>query len=69
MSREEIFNNRKNKFLSIGRNRDFISRPTNSSNLTINEHFIDKLKNKIFEKKQILVTIILLFLILSLYFL
>jgi len=69
MSREEIFNDRKNKFLSIGRSRGFINRPTNSSNLSINENFIDKLKNKILKNKKILFGIILTFLILSLYFL
>ncbi|MDA9597460.1 acetyl-CoA carboxylase carboxyltransferase subunit alpha [Candidatus Pelagibacter sp.] len=69
MSREEILNDRKNKFLTIGRNRDFINRPTDSSNLTINENFIDKLKNKILEKKKILFYTIPLFLILFLFFL
>ena len=69
MSGEEILNDRKNKFLSIGRNKDFISRPTSSSNLTFNENLIDRLKNKIFEKRKILFGIISLFLILSLYFL
>ena len=69
MSREEIFDDRKNKFLSIGRSHGFINRPTNSSNLSINENFIDKLKNKIFKNKKILFGIILIFLILSLYFL
>ena len=61
MSREEILNDRKNKFLSIGRSRGFINRPTNSNNLSINENFIDKIKNKILEKKKLLIS--------SLYFL
>jgi acetyl-CoA carboxylase carboxyl transferase subunit alpha len=69
MSREEIFDDRKNKFLSIGRSRGFINRPTNSSNLSINENFIDKLKNKIFKNKKTLFGIILILLMLSLYFL
>jgi len=69
MSREEIFDDRKNKFLSIGRSRGFINRPTNSSNLSIDENFIDKLKNKIFKNKKFLFGIILILLIVSLYFL
>ena len=69
MSREEILNDRKNKFLSIGRSRGFINRPTNSNNLSINENFIDKIKNKILEKKKVLLGIVLLLLISSLYFL
>ena len=69
MSREEIFNDRKNKFLSIGRSRGFMNKPTNFNNLTVNENFIDKIKNKIFEKKKILFVIILSLLIISLYFL
>jgi len=69
MSREEIFDDRKNKFLSIGRSRGFINRPTNSRNLSINENFIDKLKNKIFKNKKTLFGIILILLMLSLYFL
>ena len=69
MSREEIFNDRKNRFLSIGRSRGFINRPTNSSNLSIKENFIDKLKNNFFKNKKILFTVISILLILFLYFL
>ena len=69
MSREEILNDRKNKFLSIGRSRGFISRPTNSSNLSINESYIDKIKNNISKNKKTLFTIVSIILILSLYFL
>ncbi len=69
MSREEILNDRKNKFLSIGRSRGFISRPANSNNLSINENFIDKIKNNIFKNKRTLFVIVSILLILSLYFL
>ena len=69
MSREEILNDRKNKFLSIGRNRGFINRPTNSNNLTINENFIDKLKNNILKNKKYFFVFASILLILSLYFL
>ena len=69
MSRDEILNDRKNKFLSIGRTRGFINRPTKINNLTMNENFMDNLKNKIFKKKKILVTFILFLLMLLFYFL
>ena len=69
MSREEILNDRKNKFLSIGRTRGFINRPTKINNLTMNENFMDNLKNKILKKKKILVTFILILLMLLFYFL
>ena len=59
----------KKKFLSIGRSYGFINRPTNSTNLSINQNFIDKLKNKIFRDKKILFGFISIFLLMILYFL
>ena len=69
MSREKIFDERKNKFLSIGRNRGFINKTSNPSNLSINENFVDKIKNKIYENRKTVSGIILALLVLSLYFL
>ncbi len=69
MSREEIFDDRKKKFLSIGRSYGFINKPTNTTNLSINQNFIDKLKNKIFRDKKILFGFISIFLLLTVYFL
>ncbi len=47
LSSEEIFNERKNKFLKIGRNRGFISNSNDLSTLTIKTNKIDEiLKSK-----------------------
>ena len=57
MSPDEIFNNRKNKFLKIGRNKGFITNPEDLSSLSVPN-------NKIYEivksKKLIIVTSIIL---------
>jgi len=60
MSRDEIIDHRKNKFLSIGRNKGFISRPTDSKTLTMQQNFIDNLKIKILKNKNILIIISIL---------
>jgi acetyl-CoA carboxylase carboxyl transferase subunit alpha len=43
MSSEEIFNQRKNKFLKIGRNKGFISNPQNLSSLEENKNKLQKI--------------------------
>ena len=51
VSQNEILNQRKNKFLKIGRSKGFISNPENLSDLTIKKHNFDQLlnsKNKIY---------------------
>jgi len=48
MTPEEIFNQRKNKFLRIGRGKGFISNPENLSTLDINKNYL----NEFFKKKQ-----------------
>ena len=72
MSKEEIFNHRKNKFLSIGRTKGFISQSADTQTLSMKSNFIDNLKVKIFKNKNqliiiiatlILITFILLFII------
>jgi len=49
MSGEEIFNHRKNKFLSIGRTKGFVSQPDNLSVLNMQKNkltsFIEKFFN------------------------
>ena len=51
LSSEEIMNERKNKFLKIGRNQGFISRSEDFNTLTIkNNNF-----NKILKSKKVLV--------------
>ena len=50
MSSEEIFDNRKNKFLKIGRNKGFIAETENLSSLRFNENRL----NEIFKSKKII---------------
>ena len=54
MSREEVISHRKNKFLSIGRSRGFISRSKSSETLVMKESFLDSLKVKINKNKNYL---------------
>ncbi len=61
MSGEEIFNDRKNKFLRIGRNKGFIENLDDLSSLKIKNNNFDKLQNY---KKFIIPTIGLILLIL-----
>ena len=64
MSRDEIINLRKNKFLKIGRNKGFISNPENLSSLKSSESTIQEfIKTK---KKQILIGGLILILMVSL---
>ena len=53
MSAEEIFNDRKNKFLRIGRNKGFISNLEDLSSLEVNK----KLSLQIFKSKKLLLFI------------
>ena len=46
MNNEEVLLQRKNKFLSIGRNKGFSSTTKISDNLTMNPSFVDKITNK-----------------------
>ena len=61
MSGEEIFNDRKNKFLRIGRNKGFIENLDDLSSLKIKNNNFDKIQNY---KKFIIPTIGLILLIL-----
>ena len=51
LSSEEIMNERKNKFLKIGRNQGFISNSEDLSTLTIKNNNFDK----IFKSKKVLI--------------
>jgi len=55
MKKEEILNQRKNKFLSIGRSTGFSSQNNINQKLSMKETFFDKLINNIFINKNILV--------------
>ena len=60
MSPDEIMNERKNKFLKIGRDKGFISNPEDLSTLTIKNHNF----NKILKSKKILIPIVIIVLVL-----
>ncbi len=65
LTREEIFNHRKNKFLSIGRSRGFVSSSENFDDLSMKSNFIDIVKIKFSRYKKyfaifILITIIII---------
>ena len=67
MSPDEILNHRKNKFLSVGRNKGFVTSKTN--NLVSDKSIITELKNKINIKYSITFTLlIVVFLIIWLSF-
>ena len=61
MSAEEILDQRKNKFLKIGRSKGFISNPTNLSILENKRNSVDQFFNK--NKKNIFYTVSFLFLV------
>jgi len=59
MGKDEILNHRKNKFLSIGRNKGFTTQSSLSENLSMKENLIDKFKLKIIKDKKYFYFIIL----------
>ena len=67
MSRDEIFLHRKNKFLLLGRNKGFSSSLESEENLTMKNTLLDKIEIK-FKKFQYQIIILILFIILSIYF-
>ena len=52
MSRNEILDHRKNRFLSIGRSEGFTQQPSNIGNLSIEPDFISTIKAKIIKNKK-----------------
>ena len=62
MSKDEVLNHRKNKFLSIGRSKGFISETETDDTLHMKQNFLDILKIKIIKNKNqlIIVTIVLI---------
>jgi len=70
MDREEVFFHRKNKFLSIGRNKGFTSKINNDENLTMEENFTNKIFFPIKKfKNKIIIAVGLLIFVLIIYFL
>ena len=70
MNRDEIFSHRKNKFLSIGRRKGFVSKSDSHENLSMKENFSQKLFTNIqkFRYPTILLLLLLIF-VLAVYFL
>ena len=70
MENEEIFNQRKNRFLSIGRSKGFVSQTKVNQNLSMQITTIQKLKNLIDKNYKVLigsiVVLLLIILIISL---
>ena len=62
LDKDEIVMQRKNKFLSIGRNKGFASKTNILENLSMKQSFLDKLKNKIKADKKILLIPLLIIL-------
>ena len=62
LDKDEIVMQRKNKFLSIGRNKGFTSKTNDLDNLSMKQSFFDKLKNKIKADKKILLIPLLIIL-------
>ena len=52
MNGEEIFLQRKNKFLAIGRNKGFIKSSETENNLILEKSILEKIKNKINKNKK-----------------
>ena len=68
MNSDEIFFHRKNKFLSLGRNKGFTSNVSEDKNLTMKENFLEKLFKEIKKYKYQITFVFFLILIFS-YFL
>ena len=59
MNREEIFTQRKDKFLSIGRRKGFRRYSDISKNLSMKTSIIEKIKNKILERNFLIILFII----------
>ena len=63
LNEEEILNQRKNKFLDIGRNKGFSTYTVNQDKLTVKINFIQNLISKIKLNKKLSITISIIFLL------
>ena len=68
MSRDEIFHHRKNKFLSIGRNKGFASTLEVDKNLTMKESLLQKIILKLQKFKLQAIAVFLLLIVGLIYF-
>ena len=70
MSKDEVLNHRKNKFLSIGRSKGFISQSVTDDSLHMKQNPADILKIKIVKNKnQLIIAVIILTLAASIFYL
>ena len=70
MSKDEVLNHRKNKFLSIGRSKGFMSQSVTDDSLHMKQNPADILKIKIVKNKNQLITVaIILILVASVFYL
>ncbi len=60
MNREEVFLHRKNKFLSIGRTKGFIDKPSQDENLIMKENLFNNFLLKFKKNKYFIITLIIL---------
>ena len=65
MNNEEVLLQRKNKFLSIGRNKGFSSTSKISDNLTMSPSFVDKITNKFRDNKNYFLILIVAIILIS----
>ena len=69
MSKDEVLNHRKNKFLSIGRSKGFISKTETDDSLHMKQNFLDILKIKIIKNKNQLIIASIVLMLTALIFL
>jgi len=69
MSKDEVLNHRKNKFLSIGRSKGFISETKTDDSLHMKQNFLDILKIKIIKNKNQLIIASIVLILTALIFL
>ena len=68
MSKDEVLNHRKNKFLSIGRSKGFVSETKTDDSLHMKQNLLDILKIKIIKNKNQLIIVAIILMIAVLIF-
>ena len=69
LGKDEIINHRKNKFLSIGRNKGFVSQSKDETSLSMQTSFLNDIKVVIFQfKKELMIFGLLIFVFCIFYF-
>jgi len=68
MSKDEVLNHRKNKFLSIGRSKGFISQSIDEDSLHMKQNTVDVLKVKIIKNKNQLIIVAIVLTLIAYFF-